>query len=244
MSYTLNGFFIEACDCTVICPCWVEDDPVGGHCTGLIAWHLDDGSAISGVSVGGRSVVSVSTHLGNRRDGNNTTTVLYVDEEATESQFNWLRQAFTGLLDGALADLSQVSGVVASVERAKISIELPDAAKPADGWTVLVSPLAPDGVHVVEATGAHQTFKGEIEPLSLTRTALSKELGVGMRPVVAQAGRFLSVNVGALPAGTLTVLGRSGMRGDFSYAYPEHVGGLDGRVEEVDAAEAEEQSPA
>ena len=240
MSYNLNGYFIEACDCTVICPCWVEDDPVGGHCTGLIAWHLGDGSVINGVPVHDRTVVSVSTHLGNRREGNNTTTVLYVDDGATDEQFGWLTQAFSGSLDGALADLAEVSGVIASRERAKVSIALPEDATPDDEWRVLVSPLAPDGVHVVQATGVRKVFEGETAPLSLTRTALSKELGVGAQPVVAQAGRSLAVNVGALPAGTMTVLGRSGMRGDFSYRFPDHVGGLDGRLE----AEPAEVHPA
>ena len=96
MSYALSGTFLEACDCTVICPCWVDDDPVGGHCTGLIAWHLAPGSLINGVGMDDRTVVSVSTHLGNRRDGSNATTVLYVDHGASPAQFSWLIQAFSG----------------------------------------------------------------------------------------------------------------------------------------------------
>ncbi|WP_396415809.1 DUF1326 domain-containing protein [Kocuria sp.] len=38
MDYTLTGEFLEACDCTVICPCWVDDDPTEGHCTGFVLW--------------------------------------------------------------------------------------------------------------------------------------------------------------------------------------------------------------
>ena len=26
MSYTLTGSFIEACDCFIVCPCWVDED--------------------------------------------------------------------------------------------------------------------------------------------------------------------------------------------------------------------------
>lgn len=96
MSYRMSGHFIESCDCTVVCPCWVDDDPVGGHCTGFIAWEIDTGvisrkgeegtsgssevpAVLDGVSVGGCRVVSVATHAGNRRDSNNTTTMLYID---------------------------------------------------------------------------------------------------------------------------------------------------------------------
>lgn len=88
MSYRLSGHFIESCDCTVICPCWVDDDPVGGHCTGFIAWQIDEGevgdegkrtSVLDGTRVDGCKVVGVATHAGNRRDSNNTTTMLYID---------------------------------------------------------------------------------------------------------------------------------------------------------------------
>ena len=41
MSYTLTGSFIEACDCFIVCPCWVDEDADDGHCTGLVAWSLD-----------------------------------------------------------------------------------------------------------------------------------------------------------------------------------------------------------
>ena len=70
MEYTLAGQFLEACDCTVICPCWVDDDPVGGHCTGFIAWQIDEGdtAVVNGIPVGGCTVVSVATHGGNRRE--------------------------------------------------------------------------------------------------------------------------------------------------------------------------------
>ena len=83
MSYRFSGHFIESCDCTVICPCWVDDDPVGGHCTGFIAWQIDQGgiAVVDGTRVDGCKVVSVATHAGNRRDGDNTTTMQQPREE-------------------------------------------------------------------------------------------------------------------------------------------------------------------
>jgi hypothetical protein len=63
MPYHVTGPFIEACDCTVLCPCWVGNPPDLGSCTGFFAWSLDTGSRIDGVDVGGHQVVSVSTHL-------------------------------------------------------------------------------------------------------------------------------------------------------------------------------------
>lgn len=136
MDYTLAGQFLEACDCTVICPCWVDDDPVGGHCTGFILWDLGraggmTGSTIDGRTVTGCRVVSVSTHSGKRRDKSPTTTVVYVDTDAAESApaprgededlVGLLGRAFSGEAEGPLADLAAVSGTVVDVRRAHIS---------------------------------------------------------------------------------------------------------------------------
>lgn len=215
MSYDLSGTFIEACDCTVICPCWVDDDPVGGHCTGLIAWHIDTGS-VNGIPVNDRQVVSVSTHSGNRRAGSNTTSVVYIDSAASDDQFRELAEAFTGRIGGPLQDLAVVSGVVVGFERAVISVGDTPAA---DGqWQVLLHMGNPD-VPVISATGTPKKFDESLEPLTLQHTALNKELGISGHSVTAQQGHNLSVNVGALPAGTLTVDGRSGMRGSFSYMF-------------------------
>lgn len=215
MSYTLNGTFTEACDCTVICPCWVDDDPVGGHCTGLIAWQIDDGT-VNGIDVAGRRVVSVSTHSGNRRASNNTTSVLYIDDEASDDEFRELSEAFAGRIDGPLAELASVSGAVVGVELATIVVDDDPAAT--DHWRILVHLGNPDAP-VISASGTPQVFDDGPDPLTLQHTALSKELGVPPddATVTAQHGRNLAVNVGALPAGTLTVEGRSGMRGSFSY---------------------------
>ena len=58
MSYTLNGSFIEACDCYIVCPCWVDEEADDGHCTGLVAWTLGAGSTIGTTPVHDRKVVS------------------------------------------------------------------------------------------------------------------------------------------------------------------------------------------
>lgn len=218
MSYQLSGHFVEACDCTVICPCWVDDDPVGGHCTGLIAWHIESGK-INGTVVDGLGVVSVSTHQGNRRASSNTVSVVYVDAAATDDQYRELVGAFTGAIEGPLGELATVSGVVAGAERATVVIE--------DGtegqWTVSVHPSSAADVMVVSATGAPKVFDQGPHPLTLQHSALAKELGIPADDpaVTAQAGHTFAVNVGGLPAGTLSVTGRSGMRGRFSYVHSD-----------------------
>src|SRR5919107_548878 len=53
MGYLLNGTFVEACDCRLMCPCWTDDEPDDGHCTGLFAWSVDTGSTVDGLQVAG-----------------------------------------------------------------------------------------------------------------------------------------------------------------------------------------------
>jgi hypothetical protein len=52
MAYAFEGHMIEVCSCHVICPCWAGQDPDGGTCDGVLAYHIDRG-AIDGVDVAG-----------------------------------------------------------------------------------------------------------------------------------------------------------------------------------------------
>lgn len=214
--YDLGGSFIEACDCYTVCPCWVDDDPDEGHCTGLTAWLLDADSVIGRVGVGGRSVVSVTTHTGNRRTSG-AATVLFVDDEASDEQFGVLREAFAGRSDGPLAGLAAVTGEVIAEERARITVS-PKKKR----WSVEV--VRAGDSRAVVASGSPRSFDGSSRPMVLRGTALSEEFGIPDRPraadVTAQAGEGLDVMVGELPGGFVRVTGRSGMRGSFEYVNP------------------------
>jgi hypothetical protein len=62
---------------------------------GLVAWSLGAGSTIDGTPVHGRKVVSVTAH-GSRRRGGTSSTVVFVDHEATPTQARLLATAFAG----------------------------------------------------------------------------------------------------------------------------------------------------
>src|SRR5438132_1588410 len=61
MAYQLEGSLLEVCTCNILCPCWVGEDPDGGTCDGVLAWHFDRGS-INGTDVAGRTFV-ILTHI-------------------------------------------------------------------------------------------------------------------------------------------------------------------------------------
>jgi hypothetical protein len=224
MAYSISGVFTEACDCTLICPCWLDDAPDEDHCTGLFAWQLDGAATIDGIAVGGLRVVSVSTHSGGRRAGA-TSTAVFVDEAADDEQFALLAAAFSGQLDGPLRELAAVSGAVLQRSRARIEVSADRT-----GWHIFVGrPARPAaaGAGLVEVTGNPAVFGGEDEPLTLTHTALDTELSVaGPGTVVAHRTDQLAVRVPALPGAYLDVRGRSAMRGRFRYVHAAALTGV------------------
>ena len=122
MAYNLEGSLLEVCTCKVICPCWVGEDPDGGTCDGIVAYHVDRGT-VDGVDVSGRSFVLLAHIPGNVLKGN-WRAVVYVDDKATSQQEEALLNAFTGKLGGPLADQAQLIGEVVAVERAPIDFRV------------------------------------------------------------------------------------------------------------------------
>jgi len=119
MAYQLEGRMLEVCTCKAVCPCWVGEDPDGGTCDGVIAWHIDRGT-IDGADVSGLTLGLLAHIPGNVLKGN-WRAVVYVDDKATSQQEEALLNVWTGKLGGPVADLVQLVGEVVGVERAPIT---------------------------------------------------------------------------------------------------------------------------
>jgi hypothetical protein len=120
--YSLEGTLLEVCSCNVLCPCWIGEDPDGGECYSVVAYHIDRGQ-ITGVDVSGRSAVMVNHIPGNVLAGS-WQVVLLVDDGATADQRDALVGVFSGQLGGPLADFAQLIGTVKGVETVPISHEV------------------------------------------------------------------------------------------------------------------------
>jgi hypothetical protein len=119
MAYQLEGSLLEVCTCNILCPCWVGEDPDGGKCDGLFAWHFDKGT-INGTDVSGRTFGWIGHIPGNILEGN-WRIVVFIDEDATDEQEQALLDVWTGKLGGPIADLAQLVGEVMAVERVPIT---------------------------------------------------------------------------------------------------------------------------
>lgn len=122
MGYILDGYLLEFCDCNVLCPCWIGEDPDNGSCQGTLAWHIERGT-IDGVDVSGRTYSALAILPGNAFSGN-WKLLGIVDDGATDEQFTAIANAFTGKLGGPLADMAQLIGEVVGVERRPVTVDV------------------------------------------------------------------------------------------------------------------------
>jgi len=119
MRYRLEGRLLEVCNCKVLCPCWIGEDPDHGTCDTIVAWHIDKG-AIDGIDVSGHTLAAVSHLPGNILQGN-WRVAFFVDDGASDEQMDALLKVYSGKSGGAVAELSKLIGEVVSIERAPMT---------------------------------------------------------------------------------------------------------------------------
>jgi len=124
VAYDLEGSLLEVCTCDTLCPCWIGEDPDGGTCLSVVAYHIDRGT-IRGVDVSGLTIASAVFIPGNVLAGN-WRQVVFVDDRASDEQAEAMIDAFTGKLGGPWADLAQLVGERMAIERAPIAHEVSD----------------------------------------------------------------------------------------------------------------------
>jgi hypothetical protein len=122
MAYHLEGRLLEVCNCRVLCPCWIGEDPDFGTCDTIIGWHFDKGT-INGVNVAGTTIALLAHVPGNILQGNWKAAV-YVSDNVTPSQEAAILDVYTGKLGGPVGELVKLVGEVVSVERVPITFDV------------------------------------------------------------------------------------------------------------------------
>jgi hypothetical protein len=102
-AWQIRGSYFESCNCDPICPCRRIDGVTGsrsthGICAGVLSWLIEEGDA------GGTGLAGLKVALAIRYDddepGSPWTWILYLDEQASETQQEALEAIFTGRLGG------------------------------------------------------------------------------------------------------------------------------------------------
>ncbi len=141
MGYQLEGKLLEVCDCNVLCPCWIGENPDNGTCDAVLAYHIEKGT-IDGTDVSGLTF-SLLVHIPVNVLAGNWRIAVFVDDKATPKQQEAILNAWTGKLGGPLADLSKLVGEVAAVERAPISFAVEDGKGQLRIGTVAEATMSP-----------------------------------------------------------------------------------------------------
>lgn len=128
MSWRIQGTYVEACNCDVICPCRRIDGHPGGRsthgvCAGALSWLVGAGAA-DGVDLGGLAV-ALAFRYSDDEPGSPWTWVLYLDDRASDDQAGLLEAIWSGRLGGD-TDVhfpwTRRSGPPLAVRRAEIDL--------------------------------------------------------------------------------------------------------------------------
>ena len=141
MAYQLEGKLLEVCDCNVLCPCWIGENPDNGTCDAVLAYHIDKGN-INGTDVSGLTLGLLGHIPANVLQGN-WRVALFVDDKASPQQQDAILSAWSGKLGGPLADLAKLVGEVVAVERAPISFVVEEGKGTFSMGTAAEATIAP-----------------------------------------------------------------------------------------------------
>jgi hypothetical protein len=147
-----------------MCPCNLSFDHGATYdfCRVTLAFNIREGS-VDDTDIAGRKVVLVADTPKVMTDGNWRVGV-YIDDGATDAQFDALVQVFSGQLGGPMAGLAPLIGEMLGVERAAIDLEddgLLHSVRVGDSIDFQIEDIVPFGVE----TGEPVRFSGMFHPV-------------------------------------------------------------------------------
>jgi hypothetical protein len=164
MAWNLKGSYVETCSCELMCPCNLSLDhgATYDYCRVTLAFNIKEGD-VEGTDIAGRKVVLIADSPKVMTEGNWKVGV-YIDEGASDEQFDKLVKVFAGELGGPMAGLAPLIGEMRGVERAAIDIDddgLTHTVKVGDSIDVEIQDIVPFGVE----TGEPIRFNGMFHPV-------------------------------------------------------------------------------
>jgi hypothetical protein len=169
MAWNLKGSYLETCSCELMCPCNLSMDHGATYdfCGATLGFNISEGQ-IEGTDVAGVKVVLILLTPKVMTEGN-WRVGLFVDDQATDEQFNKVVQVFGGQLGGPMAALGPLVGEMLGVERAPIEIVddgLRHSIRVGDAIDFEIEDIVPFGVE----TGRPVRFDGMFHPVGSNLT--------------------------------------------------------------------------
>jgi hypothetical protein len=164
MSWSLRGNYVETCSCELMCPCNMSLDHGATYefCRVTLVFKIREGS-VGDTDISGRKVALIADTPKVMTQGNWRVGV-FIDDAATDEQFDQLVQVFSGQLGGPMAGLAPLIGEMLGVERAAIEIDddgLRHSVRVGNVIDFEVKDIVPFGVE----TGEPVRFAGMFHPV-------------------------------------------------------------------------------
>ena len=164
MAWNLKGSYVETCSCELMCPCNLSFDHGATYdfCRVTLVFNIREGE-IEGTDIGGCKVALIADSPKVMTEGN-WRLGAFVDEQATDAQFDKLLQVFSGQLGGPMGALAPLVGEMLGVERAAIEVHddgLRHSVHVGDGIDFEIEDIVPFGIE----TGKPVRFDGMFHPV-------------------------------------------------------------------------------
>ena len=165
MAWNLTGSYVETCSCELMCPCNLSFDHGATYdfCRVTLVFNLREGQ-VEGTDVSGRRVALIADTPKVMTEGNWRLGV-YIDDGASDEQFDKLVGVFGGSLGGPMGALAPLVGEVVGVERAAIEVTddgLLHSVRVGDTIDFEIEDIVPFGVE----SGVPVRFQGMFHPVA------------------------------------------------------------------------------
>jgi hypothetical protein len=169
MAWNLRGSYTETCSCELMCPCNLSLDHGATYdfCRVVLAFNIREGQ-VDGTDIGGRKVVAIADTPKVMTEGNWRLGV-FIDDQATDEQFDKLVKVFGGQLGGPMEALGPLIGEMLGVQRAAIVIDddgLRHSVRVGDAIDFEVEDIVPFGKEPAEPV----RFDGMFHPVGANLT--------------------------------------------------------------------------
>jgi hypothetical protein len=159
MSWALKGSYVETCSCELMCPCNLSFDHGATYdfCRVTLVFNIREGT-VDGTDIAGCKVALIADTPKVMTEGNWRVGV-FIDDAATDAQFDKLIQVFSGQLGGPMAAVAPLIGEMLGAERAAIQVDedgLRHSVRVGDAIDFQIEDIVPFGVQ----TGEPVKFSG------------------------------------------------------------------------------------
>ena len=179
MAWNLKGSYAETCSCDLMCPCNLSFDHGATYdfCRATLVFNIRSGE-VEGTDVSGLKACVIIDTPKVMTDGN-WRVGMFVDENASDEQFDKLTAVFGGQLGGPMAGIAPLVGEMLGVERAPIEFVddgLRHSVRIGEAIDFEIEDIVPFGVETgqpVRLVGVFHPVASEFNAAEATRSKIN-----------------------------------------------------------------------